>query len=156
MTEGRKVQMPRPAWNGFLAQAMLETLRDDKPAVELAFGRALARLYDHDDLEALADFANGPGLSRLEKKTGAGHTQDASDPPQSAEETAALADREKRDLMAKAIAQFANFASTDPEKQQRMIALVVDMGVTLGPKVARRFATKAEALEAQIRAACGW
>lgn len=156
MAERQKVQMPRPEWNGFLAEAMLETLRDDKPAVEQAFGRALARLYDHDDLKALADFANGPGVRRLETKTGAGHAQDASAPAESAEEKAALADLKKRDLMAKAIAQFANFASTDPDKRQRMIALVLDIGVTLGPKVARRFATKAEALEAQTRAARGW
>jgi hypothetical protein len=30
------------------------------------------------------------------------------------------------------------------------------MGVTLGPKLARRFATQAEALEAKTRADRGW
>ena len=155
MAERQNVTMPRPEWNGFFASAMIETLRDDKPAVELAFGRALARLYDHDDLKALADFTNGPGMGYL-KRSSAGRKPGDSAPAKSPEEQAAMADLAKRDLTAKAMAQMANMASTDPEKRERLTALFIDLAVTLGPKVARRFATKAEALEAKTRADRGW
>ena len=155
MAERQNVKMPRPEWNGFLAAAIVETLRDDKPTVELAFGRALARIYDHDDLKALADFTNGPGMGYL-KRSGAERKAGEPAPAQSPDEKAAMATLAKHDLAVKAIGQMANLASTDPEKKERLMALFIDMGVTLGPKMARRFALKAEALETQTRAARGW
>jgi hypothetical protein len=123
--------------------------------VELAFGRMLARLYDHDDLEALANFTNGPGLAYLKQSLAERKPGEAA-PTKSPEVQAAMAELAKRDLTAKAIGQMANFASTDPEKKERVMALAIDLGLTLGPKVARRFATQAEALEAKTRAERGW
>jgi hypothetical protein len=155
MAERQNVNMPRPEWNGFVAIAILETLRDDKPEVELGIGRMLARLYDHDDLKALADFTDGPGMGYL-KRSSAGRKTGDSAPAKSPEEQAAMADLAKRDLTAKAMAQMANMASTDPEKRERLRALFIDLAVTLGPKAGRRFATKAEALEAKTRTDRGW
>lgn len=155
MAERPDTKMPRPEWNVFMVDAMIDSLAHDRPAIELAFGRMLARLYSHDDLQALADFANGPGMDFL-KRSMAERKPGEAPVEKTPEEKAALAALAKRDLLAKSLAHLGDFASNDPEKKDRMFAMVADVGLTWGPKLMRRFAVEAQALEEQKRAARGW
>jgi hypothetical protein len=136
-----------PEWPHLFAEATLETLRQDQPAIEAATGRALARLLDADEIKALDALANSPAPAYLAQVVLA--LQRKEQPPQLPPEVAA------------ALQAFVNSGVGDRLTKQiqdkdRVKAAGLDLLFAVGPLWLHRFAEKAEAAEKAHRAARGW
>jgi hypothetical protein len=134
-------------WRELMASTFLETLRKDQPAVEQAIGRFLARIYDADELKALAEFTNGPALPWF-TRTALAQQSGQPKPPPPPEVQAAL-DKLTKSEMGKRLGDKL-------KDKDKLKAAGFDLAFELGPIWLHRFAVEAEEAEAAKRAARGW
>ena len=137
----------RPKWAAIVGSTLIEALRQERPAVEQAAGRALAKLYTRDELDAISELGRSPAPAYF-VTVGLAKAQGQTPAPPSPEVKASL-EKFQASGWSRTI-----FLKLQDKAELRKIG--VEVLIALAPGWLRRIGEQTAADEAAVEAARGW
>jgi hypothetical protein len=133
----------RPEWESLWKQAMADELDHDMPTIESMVGQALVKTFSSDEMKVGLQIVSDPGLKAIYLAA-----QNSAKPP------AVTVAKATDDLMNTPTG--ASFVAKLQKIDEVMSAVQIEVMATVMPGVMKRFGEKADAAEAQKRAAAGY
>jgi hypothetical protein len=133
----------RPEWEGLWRQAMTEELDHDMPTIESMVGKALVTTFTDDEMKAGMQIVADPALKAIYLAA-----QSGAQPP------SVTVAKATDDLMNTPTG--ASFVAKLQKIDEVMSPVQIEVMATVMPGVMKRFGEKADAAEAQKRAAAGY